>query len=244
MAAGRKLSLAELRQKLDGIAGAPPAARSAGDDAGSGIAARQPPRGLREYALRLLARRDYPRAELERKLKRRCLLEPADDYGAEFDAEEGDEDDFDEFAEEAVRAANAQAIAALVDELAARGLVSDARYADNRVRTRSARYGNARLEHELRRQGVDDEALTAAIANCDSEFARASALWRRRFGEAPADANERLRQMRYLAARGFSSDTVRRVVAAANAREEGNEEGTEEGTEEEREEERGGGEPC
>lgn len=124
------------------------------------------------------------------------------------------------------RAADARAIVALLDEFAARGLLSDARYAENRVRSRAGRYGNARLEQELRQKGVDSEARADAIAACGSEFERATLLWRRRFGSAPADAGERLRQMRYLAGRGFSGDTVRRVLAdaanfCADAREDG-----------------------
>ncbi|MBK1680348.1 regulatory protein RecX [Rhodocyclus tenuis] len=172
----------------------------AGKDKSAGDAA-----SLRERALRLLARRDYPRAELERKLLGYCAALSA----AGFAADSADVDD-EEFA-----AASTAAVGALLDQLAARGLLSDSRYAENRVRARAARYGNARLEQELRQRGVEAEVRADALAGCSSEIERASALWRRRFGCIPGDANERARQMRYLAARGFSGDTVRRVLATA-----------------------------
>lgn len=159
---------------------------------------------LRERALRLLAQRDYSRAELERKLLAFCARQAR--AAADADVSSGDE--------ESANASRA-AIDALIDQLAARGLLSDTRYAENRVRSRAARYGNARLEQELRQRGVDAEVRAEALAGCDSEVERASALWRRRFGSPPGDAAERARQMRYLAARGFSGDTVRRVLAAA-----------------------------
>jgi len=159
---------------------------------------------LRERALRLLAQRDYPRAELERKLLTFCARQ----------ARAAADDDFSSDEEESLIASRA-AIGALLDQLAARGLISDTRYAENRVRSRAARYGNARLEQELRQRGVDAEVRADALAGCDSEMERASTLWRRRFGSAPGDAGERARQMRSLAARGFSGDTVRRVLAAA-----------------------------
>ena len=219
----RKQSLDQLRQQLNELGSASPA--SPPETPPSGQPSAQPS-GLRAYALRLLARRDYPRAELERKLARRCaqrIAMQAEDDGEDFDASFATDADVD--AGE-TRAADAWAIAALLDELAARGLLSDTRYAENRVRSRAGRYGNARLEQELRQKGVDSEARADAIAACGSEFERAAALWRRRFGSAPADASERLRQMRYLAGRGFSGDTVRRVLAdaanlCADAREDG-----------------------
>jgi len=46
----------------------------------------------------------------------------------------------------------------------------------------------------------------------ETEFARAQALWQRKFGEVAGDARERGRQARFLAARGFAADVVRRIV--------------------------------
>jgi regulatory protein len=37
-------------------------------------------------------------------------------------------------------------------------------------------------------------------------------VWQKRFGQEPADAAERLRQMRFLASRGFSHEVIRRVL--------------------------------
>jgi regulatory protein len=39
-------------------------------------------------------------------------------------------------------------------------------------------------------------------------------VWQRKFGDRPeaADATERARQMRFLLSRGFSGETIRRVV--------------------------------
>ena len=45
-----------------------------------------------------------------------------------------------------------------------------------------------------------------------TELERAQAVWRQRFGTVATDANERARQMRFLAARGFAGDVVRRVA--------------------------------
>lgn len=112
----------------------------------------------------------------------------------------------------APHAESAEQLAALLDDLAARRLLSDERYAEMRVNARSARYGNARLAHELRTQGVADELVAEALADGDDELTRARAVWRRKFGAAPADATERAKQMRFLMSRGFAGETIRRVL--------------------------------
>ena len=47
----------------------------------------------------------------------------------------------------------------------------------------------------------------------DTEAQRAREVWRRKFGVLPADAAQRAKQARFLLARGFSGDIVRRVLA-------------------------------
>jgi regulatory protein len=46
-----------------------------------------------------------------------------------------------------------------------------------------------------------------------TEVERARAAWRKRFGQLPADAAERAKQIRFLQGRGFSFDVIRRVIA-------------------------------
>jgi regulatory protein len=45
-----------------------------------------------------------------------------------------------------------------------------------------------------------------------TEVERAREVWRKKFGQPPADASARARQMRFLAARGFSGEAVRRAI--------------------------------
>jgi regulatory protein len=104
---------------------------------------------------------------------------------------------------------------ALLDELASRGHLSEARFVESRVRVRSQRFGNRRIELELRQHGVaPDPALQDQLRR--SELARAREVWRKRFGEPAATPAERAKQMRFLAARGFSGEVVRTLVADPN----------------------------
>ncbi|WP_334157122.1 recombination regulator RecX [Oryzomicrobium sp.] len=100
----------------------------------------------------------------------------------------------------------------LLDELAARKLLSDDRYAEMRVTVRAGRYGNQRLRQELATAGVDDATIATALAQADDESSRAKSVWQKKFGTPAADAAERAKQMRFLAQRGFSMEIIRRVV--------------------------------
>ena len=73
------------------------------------------------------------------------------------------------------------------------------------------------MRQELNAKGIDPELVREAVAGMqDSELERARAVWLKRFGDgAPADARQWARQMRFLMARGFSGDVVRRVVPDA-----------------------------
>jgi len=99
----------------------------------------------------------------------------------------------------------------LLDWLEAHGYLSDARFIDSRIHARAARQGTASIRNELARHGLALEPEQAAALR-ESEFARAKAIWQRKFAEVGTDVRERARQARFLASRGFTADVVRRIV--------------------------------
>ncbi|MEO7549430.1 MAG: recombination regulator RecX [Ramlibacter sp.] len=104
----------------------------------------------------------------------------------------------------------------VLDELQARDFISDQRAADSVVHRRSAKLGVGRIRQELQAKGLGAELVQQAVAGLKStELARAREIWQRRYAAAPQDAAERGRQMRFLAARGFDGDVIRRVVSGA-----------------------------
>jgi regulatory protein len=171
---------------------------------------------IKARALRYLAAREHSRLELERKLARH--VEDLPDLPA------------------------AAQIGRVLDELCERGLIDERRAAEAVVSARAARFGTARLKQDLRARGIGaDDAAEALAGLSDTELARARAVWRRRFGgraaldETPtatgseqvssqdsaqifalssalSSAQDRARQARFLAGRGFSGDVIRRVI--------------------------------
>jgi regulatory protein len=101
-----------------------------------------------------------------------------------------------------------------LDELQAKGFICEQRVADSVVHRRAPRLGAGRIKQELQAKGVDAEAVAAAMAGLkDTELERAREVWRRKFGTPTTDAAERAKQARFLLARGFAGEVVRRVLA-------------------------------
>ncbi|MCM1128300.1 MAG: recombination regulator RecX [Alistipes senegalensis] len=105
---------------------------------------------------------------------------------------------------------------ALLDWLEAQGFLSDERFVHSFVRRRMERYGNSRIRQELRRYQVGDDLLGEAMQALGLDEAdRAYQVWEKKFGRLPADAKERAKQMRFLGQRGFSAETIGKVMARA-----------------------------
>lgn len=104
-------------------------------------------------------------------------------------------------------------LAELLDRLEARGLISAARTAQSIMNQRGRKLGTARVVQELRSKGLDDATVHEATLQLrTTEHSRAWSVWQQKFGSVPTTPTERLRQMRFLANRGFCSDVVTRVV--------------------------------
>ena len=149
---------------------------------------KKPELSLRARALQYLARREYSRAELRGKLQ----------FYAQTDEESG---------------VPTENIDALLDDLTARGWLSDARAVTQLLHAKRGRFGTQRIAHELRQRGIAEELIGAALpALKDSELETAREVWQRKFGALPQDAREKARQMRFLQSRGFGFEVIFQVL--------------------------------
>ena len=102
----------------------------------------------------------------------------------------------------------------VLDELQARDFINEQRVVDSVVHRRSTRLGAMRIRQELQAKGLDADKVRAAVAGLkSSELARAREVWSRKFEGLPQDAAQRGKQARFLAARGFDGEVIRRVLS-------------------------------
>lgn len=156
------------------------------------------PLSLTARALRLLAQREHSRLELERKLQR--FVQP---QGREADEADGS----------APENAPPEDLSAVLDKLEAKGFIQPERVAQSVLYRRAPKLGSQRVLQELRQKGLDEAIVRQAAETLrDSEHQRAWAVWQRKFGQPAATPQERARQIRFLASRGFAMDVIGKVV--------------------------------
>jgi len=111
-------------------------------------------------------------------------------------------------------------IPALLDDFKTRGWLSDARFTEQIVHARQAKFGSAKIAHELREKGVADHLIADAIAQVkDNELDNATEVWRKKFRTGPKNREEWAKQARFLQSRGFGFDMIKKVLNAAEAEE-------------------------
>ena len=169
------------------------------------------PLSLKARAIGLLAQREQSRAELRRKLLRinqqqRVRLAATQRAGENVSVDPRcDEDGSD---------ADTAAVDALLDALAADGHLDETRFVASRLHLRVSRFGARRIQHELAQHGLKLDAEQQAALRA-TELERARVVWLKRFGAEPSgEASEQARQSRFLLARGFAPDVVRRLLKA------------------------------
>ena len=135
---------------------------------------------LRARALRLLARREHTRQELENKLS--------------------------------PHAATSEDLQSLIAGLKQKNQLSEERFAEERARSLSRKYGAARIRQDLRAKGVSDELISRVTS--EGELERARAILERKYREPAATRGERAKRMRFLQSRGFASEIIFKLLSA------------------------------
>ena len=108
-------------------------------------------------------------------------------------------------------------LAKALDELQARGFISEERVVESVIHRRASKLGTARVRQELQSKGLSPEVMADALEQLrGTELARAREVWARKFGEPATEPKEKARQIRFLVSRGFAAEVVRRVVQGAD----------------------------
>lgn len=140
------------------------------------------PKDIRRAAMDLLARREHSFKELTDKLSRRFT-------------------DQDSILEQ-------------VELLKEENLQSDQRFAEMFVRSRISKFhGPIRIKNELRERGVAERWVSHAIREEGVDWIELlESLANHKYGnQAPVDARERAKRMRFFQYRGFGFDMIQQV---------------------------------
>ena len=136
---------------------------------------------LRARALRLLARREHTRQELESKLS--------------------------------PHAGSSEELEGLLSGLKQKNQLSEERFAEERARQLSRKYGAARIRQDLKAKGVSEE-LISRFSSSENEMQKAKEILERKYRTPAATREEKAKRMRFLQSRGFSSEIIFKLLSA------------------------------
>lgn len=142
---------------------------------------------LETRALRYLARREYSRKELEKKLFSSSPTPTRTE------------------------------VVTLLDSLEQRNFLSANRVVENVIQIRRRKFGSQRIAHELKQKGIDEHLINTALLDLKkTELDAAYDVWRKKFVALPDNIKERNKQARFLMSRGFSMAIIHQLFSHAN----------------------------
>ncbi len=116
------------------------------------------------------------------------------------------------------RAESREALESLLVSLEEKKQLSNERFASERARSLSRKYGAAKVRHDLRSKGVSAELVELACkSSSEGELERGKKMLEKKFPMPAANLNERARRMRFLQSRGFSSEVIRSILSSREA---------------------------
>lgn len=92
------------------------------------------------------------------------------------------------------------------------GFLNEQRFIDAQQRRLSQRYGARRVGATLKQKGIAEEETKIVVETLkETDLVRAKEIWEKKFSPA-TDQKEKGKQIRFLMARGFSYDVIKKVL--------------------------------
>lgn len=116
----------------------------------------------------------------------------------------------------APHAGSSEEVLELISKLKARNQLSEERFAEERARWLSRKYGAAKIRQDLQAKGVPGE-LVARFSAPQDELQRAREVLQRKYRAQATTREEKAKRARFLLSRGFSSEVIFTLLSARDA---------------------------
>lgn len=110
----------------------------------------------------------------------------------------------------APHAESPQAIEGVLDLLLSKKQQSDERFASERARVLSRKFGAAKIRQDLKSKGVAADIVERITS--EGELERARSILERKYRQPATSREELAKRMRFLQGRGFSYDVIRGLL--------------------------------
>jgi regulatory protein len=113
----------------------------------------------------------------------------------------------------APHAGSSEDLKGLLAGLKQKNQLSEERFAEERARRLSRKYGAARIRQDLKAKGVSEE-LISRFSSSENEMQKAKEILERKYRTPVATREEKAKRMRFLQSRGFSSEIIFKLLSA------------------------------
>lgn len=111
----------------------------------------------------------------------------------------------------APHAESEEALNAVVDLLLSKKQLSDERFAEERARSLSRKYGAAKIRQDLKERGVADE-IAERVSSSLNDLERAREVLARKYRTPATTREEHAKRARFLQGRGFSYEVISKAL--------------------------------
>ncbi|MDD3266483.1 MAG: regulatory protein RecX [Burkholderiales bacterium] len=104
-------------------------------------------------------------------------------------------------------------IMTVLEDLQNSKFLSNERFAESFINSKSKKYGSMKIKYMLREKAVSNDIINDIYEGSDiDEYKTAFDILCRKYKSLPKDYNEKAKYMRFLLGRGFNSDVVSSVL--------------------------------
>ena len=101
----------------------------------------------------------------------------------------------------------------IVEELKLKGLQSDYRFCESYVNSKKRKFGLQKIIYELKQKEIDYFLIEEFIGMLrGEEYESAKIVWEKKYSSLPSDLNEKNKQIKFMQNRGFSFDTIKKII--------------------------------
>ena len=101
----------------------------------------------------------------------------------------------------------------IVEDLKLKGLQSDYRFCESYINTKKRKFGHQKISYELKLKEIDDFLIEKFIEVLrGEEYEYAKIVWEKKYSSLPSDLNEKNKQIKFMQNRGFSFDTIKKII--------------------------------
>ena len=101
----------------------------------------------------------------------------------------------------------------IISKLREQDLQSDQRFCESYINSKKNKFGAQKIVFELTQKGVSEDLIATFIGELvRNEYDLALQVWNKKYSHTTQDINEKAKQIRFLQSRGFSFETIKKII--------------------------------